>query len=162
MVEVSKGGVNYKLKPLFKIRQQMGTFHELRLRHNKFVSELPNFIKASIQDNEKPLLDLNREQLKTEHMTKMDKPITPPYSKSYAEAKGFKTPDLFASGDMQASLTLEVNKQSYTIMGHTEYTPKLLKKYGKDIFGIAISKQPKAKEITTKELAEWYKSEVFK
>lgn len=139
----------------------MGAVHELRIRSNKFVSEIQAHIEAIVDDNQY-LIDLNQEQLKQEHATTDDKPITPPYSRSYAAKKGFKTPDLYYSGDMFGSMTIEATKDnSYHIKGNTDYTPKLIGQYTEKIFGIAKSKQKRAKSITTKLLSESYKAAVF-
>ena len=138
----------------------MGAFHELAVRHNNFVKNIDSYVEGAVDDNN-ALLDLNREQLNEEHKNKLDQPITPPYSYLTAQIKGFKTPNLYDTGELFDSLTIEAKGKSYFVKGHTDYTPKLLEKYGKDIFGIAKSKQPAAKKITTKELANAYKQSVF-
>ena len=78
----------------------MGEFHDFRLRLNNFVEHLDSLVEDIINDNQE-LLDLNRHQLKEEHSTTKDEKISPEYSKSYAEFKGFKTPDIFATGKTQ-------------------------------------------------------------
>lgn len=145
----------------------MGAVHEFRLRHNEFTKNLPAYIEGAIDDNE-ALIDLNRKQLKDEHATTLDQPIQPPYSKGYAKLKGFKTPDLYLTGELFAGLTIrsaEVKasplKGNYYIDGHTDYTPKLIGQYTEKIFGIAKSKQAQAQNITTKEIAEAYRSAVY-
>ena len=107
------------------------------------------------------MLNLNRSQLKDEHKTKLDQPITPPYSPSYADWKGFKTPDLFVTGAMFAAMKLRKNQNQYIITSLVEYTKKLTEKYSMDIFGIAISKQSEAYAITTPLLAAQYKAKVL-
>lgn len=140
--------------------KKMGTFHELAQRHGTFVKNLQSYIEGVVDDNQE-ILNLNRSQLKDEHSLIDDTPIRPQYSKNYAEFKGFKTPDLFLSGDLFRGLTIESKGNKYEIKGHTDYTPKLIKQYGKGIFGIAKSKQPAAKIITTKQLAKEYLKSVF-
>jgi hypothetical protein len=136
------------------------TIHELRLRSNKFVDNLQSYIEGAIDDNTE-LLDLNREQLKVEHATINDQKIIPQYSKAYAKQKGFKTPDLFVTGELFKSLTIETKGSTFEINGNTDYTPKLIEWYSPDIFGIAKSKRPRAKQITTKQLSEDYQKAVL-
>ena len=138
----------------------MGKVHDLRVRSNRFVMDMENVIKSIITDNQ-ALLDLNRSQLKDEHKTKLDQPITPPYSRTYAEWKGFKTPDLYVTGAMFNTMKLRKSREGYVITSLVEYTKKLTEQYGMDIFGIAISKQTEAHSITTPLIAEQYKTKVF-
>lgn len=147
--------------PFLLQSKTMGAVHELRLRSNRFVQDLPVYIEGVIDDNE-ALIDLNRKQLKEEHATTLDQPIRPPYSKSYAEMKGFKTPDLYFTGELFASLTIRSTKEGkYYIDGHTDYTDKLIGQYTEKIFGIAKSKEKEAQKITTQELAQAYKTAVL-
>ena len=139
----------------------MGLVHELRIRSNRFVERIDSYVAEVIDDNEK-LLNLNRQQLKEEHKTSKDQPIRPVYARWYAELKGFDTPDLYATGETQKTLTIEATKSGqFHIDGHTEQVPKLLSKYGEDIFGIPRSRTSEAKEITTQALAELFKEIVL-
>ena len=139
----------------------MGAVHDLRLRSNKFVAEIDSYIEVIIDDN-KELIKLNQEQLKDEHKTALDQPITPQYSKNYADFKGFKTPDLYLTGDMFSEMSIGTTKNNqYYIDSSVDYTKKLKEQYTEKIFGIAPSKQSKAKDITTKELSKAYKQAVF-
>ena len=140
----------------------MGAVHELRIRSNNFVAALDNTIIMIVNEHQEELVNLNREQLKDEHKTALDQPITPPYSTTTKSYKGFSTPDLFDTGTMQASMKIRVNKGFYSIMAFTDYVPKLLAQYGKNIFGIAPSKQDKAKAVTTKALQESYRKNVVR
>lgn len=139
----------------------MGDFHELRVRSNEFVSNLQVYIEEVIDDNPQ-LLDLNRKQLKDEHKTSKDVAISPPYSPFTAQRKGFKTPDLYDTGETQKTLTIEAKGNQYEIKGHTEWTQSLISRYGADIFGIATSRLAEARQITTKKLSEIYRKVVFK
>jgi len=136
------------------------TIHELRQRSNKFIDNLQSYIEGAIDDNTE-LLDLNREQLKVEHKDINDQLITPQYSKSYAKQKGFKTPDLYVTGELFKSLTIEAKGQTFEINGNTDYTEKLIDQYSSDVFGIAKSKRPRAKQITTKQLSNDYQKAVL-
>lgn len=139
----------------------MGKVHELRIRSNRFVENINLYIQDVVDDNQQ-LLDLNREQLKHEHKTKKDQPISPEYSPRTAELKGFRTPDLFDTGEMQRTLTISAtNDMNYYIDATVDYGQSLVSRYSEDIFGIAISKQSKAKEITTKLLAAIYRKIVM-
>jgi hypothetical protein len=121
---------------------------------------LENEIKEIITDNQ-ALLDLNRSQLRDEHKTKLDKAITPPYSKNYATLKGFKTPDLYVTGAMFKAMKLRKSRDGYVITSLVDYAVKLIEKYTPDIFGIAKSKQTEAYAITTPELTKRYKEKVL-
>jgi hypothetical protein len=134
----------------------MGALHEFRIRHNKFTANIDKYIEGIIDDNQQ-LLDLNRSQLKDEHKTINDTAIVPPYSSGYAQFKGFKTPDLYLSGDMFNEMSITTKGKQYFIKSGVDYYSKLVAKY-KDTFGIAKSKQPKAKQITTEQLLKEYKA----
>jgi hypothetical protein len=136
------------------------TVHELRTRSNAFVNNLQSYIDGVVDDNEQ-LLNLNREQLKEEHKNALDQFISPQYSAAYAAFKGFRTPDLYLTGDMFRAMTIEAQGESYRINSSVDYAEKLKAKYGDDIFGVAKSKQGRAKQITTKMLAELYKTYVL-
>ena len=137
------------------------TVAELRQRSNRFTENIDIYIENVIDDNQ-ALIDLNREQLHNEHKTANDQPITPQYSKWYAAIKGFSTPDLYATGETQRTLTIEATRDGqFYIDGHTEQTPELMEKYGEDIFGIARSRRSQAKAITTEAMAKLYKEIVL-
>lgn len=137
----------------------MGAFHNLRIRHNKFVENIDNYAESVINGN-KSLVNLNIENLEQSLSTK-DSVITPKYAKSTASYKGFVYPDLHDTGDLYKSLNIEANKSEYTIFGTVPYFEDLLNRY-KNAFGVAKSKQPKAKNITTSLLGKLYKKIVFK
>ena len=139
---------------------KMGQFHELRLRSNSFVSQIDSYIESIVDDNE-ALLDLNRRQLKEEHKTAKGKPVSPQYSRSYAAFKGFKTPNLFLTGEFQRAFTIEAKGKAFNISSSDDKTEKLTDKYGTDIFGISKEDQQDAQAITIKELAKVYKKVVF-
>ncbi len=138
----------------------MGQFHELRTRHNRFVEQLDLTIQDVINDNQS-LLDLNRKQLKDEHKDTLDRLIKPEYSPWYARLKGFKTPDLFATGETHKTLMIEATGDQFNIKGTTDQAPGLEKKYG-PVFGIAKSMLNDAKSITTVAIAKIYRTLVFK
>lgn len=140
----------------------MGQVHELRMRSNSFVTNLQSYIESIVDDNQR-LLDLNRKQLRVEHKTAKDKPITPPYSSWTASLKGFRTPDLYDTGELQRTLVIEATKDGhYYISGTTDYTGSLMERYTEDIFGIAPSMQKEAQSITAAELRDLYQKTVLK
>lgn len=95
-------------------------------------------VEKSINDNKNDIIKAQQEQLKTG--TRGDgKKITPKYSKSTEKRKGFKTPNLFDTGDMYAGMDLIVgvpNDKEYSIFSDVDYFPKLNEKYDKafDLF----------------------------
>jgi len=138
----------------------MGQFHELRVRHNRFVDQIDTTIEDVINDNQ-ALLDLNRRQLKEEHKDTLDRLIKPEYSPWYARLKGFKTPDLYDTGETHKTLMIEAKDDQFNITGTTDQSPALVKKYG-PVFGIAKSMFDDAKSITTVAIAKIYRNLVFK
>lgn len=138
----------------------MGKLHDFTIKHNRFTQDIESYVEGIIDDNQE-LLNLNREQLKEEHKTAKDQFIVPKYSKNYAKKKGFSTPDLYVTGDMFKAMSIEAKGQQFTINSSVDYAPKLEEWYSSDIFGIAPSKQAKAKRITTEELANQYKKIVY-
>lgn len=140
----------------------MGKVHELRIRSNRFIMDLDNVIKSIVTDNEQ-LLNLNREQLKDEHKNKLDEFIQPPYSRNYAIWKGFSTPNLYVTGNMFSKMKLRTTRNGYIITSLVEYTQKLTDEYGYglDVFGIALSKQNEAYQITTPLLTDEYRKKVL-
>jgi len=138
----------------------MGKLHDFTVKHNRFTKDIDSYVEGIIDDNQ-DLLNLNREQLKEEHKTAKDQAIIPKYSKAYAKKKGFSTPDLYVTGDMFKAMSIEAKGQQFTINSSVDYAPKLEDQYSSDIFGIAPSKQPKAKQITTEELGRQYKKIVY-
>jgi len=135
------------------------TIHELRLRSNKFVSELDKKIESVVSGNPY-LVDLNKKQLNQSKLS-TGAAIKPLYSKMYAQYKGFKTPDLKDTGDFYREMFIKYASKSYTISSDDWKTEKLMGKYKPEIFGISKENQPKAQEITTKLLAVIYKQDVL-
>jgi hypothetical protein len=138
----------------------MGKLHDFTVKHNRFVENIDSYVEGIIDDNQE-LLNLNREQLKEEHKTAKDAFIVPKYSPGYAKQKGFSTPDLFVTGDMFKSMSIESKGSQFKISSSVDYTEKLVDQYSGDIFGIAPTKQTKAKQITTTELTKQYKSSCY-
>jgi len=139
----------------------MGKLHELRLRSNRFVENIDLYKQDVIDDNQ-ALLDLNRQQLRVEHKTKKDRPISPEYSRWTAILKGFRTPDLYDTGEMQRTLKIETtNDRNYYIDATVDYGQSLKSRYTEDIFGIPDSKLNVAKAITTRLLADLYRKLVM-
>lgn len=138
----------------------MGALHDFAVKHHNFTENIQSYVEGIIDDNQ-DLLNLNREQLEEEHKTAKDKFISPKYSKNYAKKKGFTIPDLYYSGDMFKAMTIEAKGERFEINSGVDYAPSLIDKYSSDIFGIAPTKQPKAKQIVTIELAKQYKSACY-
>ena len=145
----------------FNLNITMGKLHDFATRHHKFTESIEGRL-VNIVDGNQDLLNLNREQLKEEHKTSKGVPVSPNYrSDEYAKMKGFKTPDLYLTGKMFESMILETDGKTFEINSSVDYTPKLIEQYGSEIFGIAKTKQKTAKQITTKELTNQYKSECY-
>jgi len=141
------------------------TIHELRLRSNKFVHNLETHI-ATVVEHNRALITLNQQQFKLS-TDRNDKPLVNSktgsayYSKSYARKKGYRKPDLHLTGTFYKEMDIEFQEpKGYAIGSYAEYTKNLVEMYD-DIFGIGKKLQPKAKEITTKLLANLYNKNVL-
>jgi hypothetical protein len=138
----------------------MGQLHELRLRSNAFVAKMDQHIEDAILSTDYLLLDLNREQMKERQVTSEDTPIMPEYSPHWKQIKGLKNPNLYATGQFQKKLKMDVSDSKYLIKSQDWKNEKLTNKY-KGIFGIAPSNQPKAKQITFSAFSKRYLKDVF-
>ena len=137
----------------------MGSLHEFRLRHNQFTQNIDGYVSGIIDDNQ-DLLNLNREQLLDGK--KANGNAMPKYSNVSVEVYGKPTGPirLFDTGDFHKSFTIATSGSTFSITGEDLYG--LESRFGSDIYGIAKTKQPKAKQITTKELAAQYKKVCYK
>ena len=140
----------------------MGAIHELNMRMQSFVNDLPNQIEQSILFVEADILNLNREQLKERQVTSLDNPVLPEYSTRWKAIKGLVYPNLYDTGNFQKRFVLNVKYPNYLIKSLDRKNEKLTAKYGEEIFGIAPSNQPKAKAITSNAIGKRLKSIVFK
>lgn len=134
------------------------TIHEIRVRSNKFIENLQSYIEGVVDDNQ-DLLNLNREQLLDGK--KSSGKYMPAYSNRSVDE--FNKPPgpirLFDSGDFHGSFTIESKGSTFDIKGTDLYG--LEDRFGMDIYGISKANQPKAKQITTKQLSEDYKKAVL-
>lgn len=95
--------------------------------------KLPNIAEKSINDNKKDIIQAQQDQLSA-GIRGDGKKIKPDYSPSTAKKKGFKTPNLFDTGDMYKGLDITVgipNDKSYSITSDVDYFPKLNEQYDK-------------------------------
>jgi hypothetical protein len=94
---------------------------------------LSTITEKSINDNKNDIIKAQQEQLSTG--TRGDgKKIKPDYSPNTAAKKGFKTPNLFDTGDMYKGLDIIVgvpNDKEYTMFSDVDYFPKLNETYDK-------------------------------
>lgn len=139
---------------------------ELRKRSNQFTKNLQKII-ADIVDYNEELEQLNKDQLEAGKDAK-DQNIRPSYNPGYAIWKRRNYPESFAghvnlklTGDLYKNMDIRYRGGEYDIMSLVPYAGRLVDKYGESIFGIAPSNQDKAKAITTKLLANQYKSKVL-
>jgi len=142
---------------------------ELRIRSNAFVRNMDLWIAKAVQDNKKPIVDLNIEQM---HSSKLStgQPISPPYSDAYAKKKGFSKPNLKLKGNFQGKMRLKTNKSIYSIDSSdfksnflsSPRTEKNKAGYGKDIFGLMKKNKKTASKPVSKSLFESYQDKVLK
>ena len=143
------------------------TFQELKQRSNAFVANLDTHIASAVNFNVE-LEELNRKQLRASKLAD-GRPITRPYSVRYAMWKQKYYPssysgkvNLLLTGDLYASLEIRARgRNEYFINTDMPYAAELYDKYG-NFLGIAPENQDEAKAITSKILAEKYKTLVLK
>lgn len=143
------------------------TIAELRIRSDAFIANLPATIERIINFNE-DLEQLNKDQLKKSKLSN-DSDITPDYSPGYAMWKSQFYPssfgsgkvNLFLTGDLYKNMDIKVKGNQYQILSTVPYVPKLARKYGDMIFGIAPSNRQKAYTITNALIAKEYKERVL-
>jgi hypothetical protein len=110
-----------------------------------------------IDKNKKPILDAQRDQL-SKGIRGDGAKITPDYSPNTQKKKGFKTPNLFDTGDMYQNLDIQTgvpNDKEYSIFSDVEYFPKLNKQYDK-AFELNKPAQ-KVPEVNNEILSEYHK-----
>ena len=138
----------------------MGKFHELRLRSERFCSNIDQKINESILFIEPDLLDLNREQMKERQVDANDDNL-PEYSSKWKSIKGLTFFNLFDTGDFQKKLYMSVSYPKYSISSRDWKLGKLLKRVGSRMFGISPKNQPEAKSKTSLAFKRKYESEVL-
>lgn len=143
------------------------TFQELQKRSNAFVSNLDSIIADVVNFNVE-IEELNRKQLRESKLAD-GKPISRPYSRRYAMWKQHFYPssytgkvNLLLTGSLYESLEIRAKgKSEYAINTDVPYAADLYDKYG-NFLGISPENQPAAQAITSKLLAEKYKTLVLK
>lgn len=94
---------------------------------------LTDIATKAIEDNKNDIIKAQQEQLQ-EGKRGDGKKIKPDYSPFTAGKKGFKTPNLFDSGDMYNQMDVIVgipNDSEYSLISDVDYFPKLNEKYDK-------------------------------
>lgn len=112
----------------------------------KIVNDLKNVVDRSVKKATGKMIDANEEQLDNGRLN-TGSPITPEYSPSYAEKKGFPTPNLKDTGDWRNSIFINVKPDELT-WGATDSKDRYLTaKYGEDIKGL---EEKRAEEVFNK------------
>lgn len=133
----------------------------LKERSNAFVRDLNVWISIAVADNERLMVDLNREQMRNSRLS-TGQPISPPYSDAYAKKKGKREPDLFGKGIFQKEMFAQTNENNGTyFFGSFDFKAGFLSSprtatnrsgYGKDIFGLMPSNKVKVVPKASKSL----------
>jgi len=118
-----------------------------------------------VKANEKPLVQINREQMQS-GINAEGQTIGAYRSASYAKFKKamgskspYRVPDLLLTGSFQDKMTLETDDRDYFITSTDSKTGDLMEKYKENgnIFGITPKNIPLAQAINTKKLAQMLK-----
>lgn len=147
----------------------MGKLNDLTIRHNSFVQNMNIHIAASINEQSRKLLTMNKSQMFS-HKDSKDKPLihkltnSPLLSKGYALLTNKSRPNLFRSGDFQNAMFLDVNENNltYSIDSEDNKAGILTENYGNDIFGIPEKFQINAKQLTGERFKVRYKKLVLR
>ena len=139
------------------------TFSDFNNKFQLFVSDLNKNMGLVVQANEKPLVQINRDQLLSGN-TNEGKPIEPTLrSFMYADEKKkkggkapFGIPDMKNTGAFQDAMILETDDRNYYILSTDDKTSDLTKKY-KGLFGISPNNQAKAQAVNMVKLAQLLK-----
>ncbi len=151
----------------------MGRVSEIRQNLDNYIRNLPSIMEGIVNFNE-DLEQLNKEQLLSSKLA-TDKDIVnrdtgrAEYSPLYADWKSRFFPESFRDGKINLLLTgnlfdhleIKLKGSKITLLSLVSYAVNLVRKYSNDIFGIAPSKQPRAKAITTRLLADRLRRDVF-
>jgi hypothetical protein len=119
-------------------------------------------VLAIVKENESAVLDLNIEQL-SRGVNAQNRKITPPYTKRTKQIKAYKGQPtdrvtLRDEGDFQQGFFLEVDKFPIVFRSSDYKEPKLMEKYGDDIFGLTQkNKTVVAQEFVKEGLQKWLK-----
>ena len=140
--------------------------HVLRQKFEEFVNNMNVNIALAVEGVEQELTNLNRENL-LNSKDKFDKPLkhnstgSTLLSPAYAKRMNKPTPDLYVRGDYQSEmfLTVDENANQYYVQSN-DYKHVFLTENYNDIMGVSLSKQQKAKEITSKAIGQLLKSKI--
>jgi len=138
-------------------------FSDFNFKFQLFVSDLNKNMALAVEQNEKPLVQLNRDQMQI-GVNAEGKTIGAYRSVSYAKFKKemgskapYRVPDLLLTGAFQRDMILEVDEKDYFITSTDDKTDSLIEKYSDKIFGIGPDSKVQAQSLNTKKLAELLK-----
>lgn len=127
-----------------------------RIKNRVQSVDLETIIYEALIENQKPLVFLQKEQM-IKGLTSKGTRIGRYANKVYASQKyklsrraGFGYVDLWRTGDFQGDIYIIFKKKSLEFTSGDPKTPAILKKYGRDIFG--LTKQNTA-DVSQKYLA---------
>ena len=142
----------------------MGKLNDITKRHNKFIQNMNIHIAASIESEERLLVNMNKAQMLNSKDSK-DKSLIHKSTGSdflttlYAIRTNKSKPNLFLSGSFQNLMFLQVNENNLTyFVDSLDFKSGILtENYGLDIFGIPRKRNADAKKLTGKAFATRYK-----
>ena len=142
----------------------MGRLHEIRVKSDRFISQIDLNIEEAIQSNEATLVKMNISQM-LNHTDSEGNPLihkktgSPLLSPAYAKIKNKSRPNLKDTGEFQKNMFLLVNNNKWFIDSEDPKAGFLVGNYGK-IFGIEDKQE--AKRTNLKSFAALYKKEVLR
>lgn len=147
----------------------MPKLHKIRTKIEGFVQNINVNIAIAIENNERQLVQMNRQQM-LDSKDSTGKPLihkqtgSEYLSPAYARMTGKRKPDLHLTGDFQSEMFLDVNelKMQYMIDSEDEKSGLLVENYGKNIFGVPAMRRNEAKLMNLKSFAKLFKLKVLK
>lgn len=119
--------------------------------------DFTDLFKQALQQNEEKVFDLNKQQLDRGKDATGD---SLGRYKNFRYKNRWEPVDLLRTGEFRRKLTLAESKKTAEVFSQDEKNDKLVKKYGKDIFGISKTYQPNLAEAIQPTLGELIKKQL--
>lgn len=130
-------------------------FDEIIEDFQKFKTDLPHFINGAINEKEQQVVELNRDQLYYDGIDAYENPLWPEYRPYTIEMKEIRNSipghiyeptdhvALIQDGGFYAGMYIIYRPNEIVIWSKDPKVGKLVRKYGREIFGIAEKNMPK-------------------
>ncbi len=107
----------------------------------------------AVKDNEKELVQINRDQMRSGRMGNGFLPDYSPYSQTLKDRSNYKatwpTMDLYKTGSFQKKMYMELTPKSVLFDSRDNKTNDLVRRFSDEIFELDVNSLRLAQEITT-------------